>query len=563
MISFLCTNCGAELRVKDELAGTKGKCPRCKKYMEAPLDAGKEADVTVPAGQAGSSKVKGKAAQAIPDMEETELSAADAILAASGAQFESDNNFSNRDLVFLDPPQAPDELGRVGQYRILRVLGSGGMGIVFEAEDVNLKRPVALKSLKADLAAKEEDRHRFLREAQTAAQIDHEHIVTIYQVGEHHGIPYLAMKLLRGESLEERLNNSGGFLPFPEVLRIGQEVAEGLAAAHKRGLIHRDIKPANIWLEEGRDWVRLVDFGLARETTEKTHLTQTGMIIGTPAYMAPEQANAEPLDHRCDLFSLGCLLYRMSTGHLPFKGKNTMAMLLALAAKTPPAPHTLNATLPVVFSALVMQLLEKDPNDRPPTAQVVWEILEKIRKEPFDASAASYTPSPGKVVSPATPNRLPKTRTTPPPRKSEEPREVVVDELETVEENTSRTARTRRKGDSIRRKKPKKPDNEEALERKVIKLGIFVAILIFGLVIFLIVRHYWIKYHSPEESRRPDILQPFLGEITASSVLSACVTAVQDEFDPRQVRGIVRRQVKDGLGDLVGREELLRRDGTG
>src|SRR5262249_24446565 len=156
------------------------------------------------------------------------------------------------DYPFLAPPQAADELGRLGPYRVLSVLGTGAMGVVFQAEDPDLRRPVALKIMRPSLAASDEHHRRFLREARLAAAIDHEHIVRVYQVGEDRGIPFLAMQLLRGATLERRLEQAGGRLSLPEVLRIGREIAEGLAAAHARGLIHRDIKPANVWLEEGR-----------------------------------------------------------------------------------------------------------------------------------------------------------------------------------------------------------------------------------------------------------------------------------------------------------------------
>jgi hypothetical protein len=149
---------------------------------------------------------------------------------------------------FLAPPQGPDEIGRLGSYRIVKTLGAGGMGIVFEAQDLQLKRAVALKVMRPLLAASPSSRRRFLREAETTAALEHDHIVTIHQVGEDRGIPFLAMKLLRGESLEARLQREGR-LPLHEVLRIGREVAEGLAAAHEHGLIHRDIKPSNVWLE--------------------------------------------------------------------------------------------------------------------------------------------------------------------------------------------------------------------------------------------------------------------------------------------------------------------------
>jgi serine/threonine protein kinase len=174
-------------------------------------------------------------------------------------------------VTLLGPPGAPGDLGRIGPYRVLAVLGTGGMGVVFRAEDEQLRRPVALKVMRPDAAAGPQARERFLREARSAAALEHEHIVPVYHVGEAGGAPFLAMPLLRGESLEDRLQRASA-LPVPEVLRIGRQIAHGLAYAHGKGVIHRDIKPANIWLEEtpdrlgdaGPERVRLLDFGLAR-----------------------------------------------------------------------------------------------------------------------------------------------------------------------------------------------------------------------------------------------------------------------------------------------------------
>jgi serine/threonine protein kinase len=288
------------------------------------------------------------------------------------------------DYPFLAPPEGPEEMGRLGNYLIRRVLGTGAMGIVFEAQDLNLKRLVALKVMKPALAAHADFHRRFVREAQLAAAIDHEHIVTIYQVGEDRGVPFMAMKLLQGESLEARLSRSGGRLPLDEVLRIGREITEGLAAAHAKGLIHRDIKPANIWLDEDRNRVKIVDFGLARGRGADAHFTQAGAVIGTPSYMAPEQANGKDVDERCDLFSLGSVLYRSSTGRLPFDGKDTLAVLSALATKTPVPPKKIAPSLPQAFSDLVMSLLDKDPDERPQTADEVVEILEAIERGDAD-----------------------------------------------------------------------------------------------------------------------------------------------------------------------------------
>jgi WD40 repeat protein len=275
----------------------------------------------------------------------------------------------------LAPAQQPDELGRLGPYRVLQVLGAGGMGVVFRAEDTSLQRPVALKVLKPELSANADFRQRFLREARMAAQLQHDHVVTIYQAGEESGVPLVAMQLLEGESLEHRLRRDGK-LPVAEVLRIGREVAAGLQAAHARGLIHRDIKPANLWLEQGSGRVKILDFGLARPATEDdSHLTQTGTVLGTPAYMAPEQAEGRPLDGRADLFSLGCVLYRLATGVPAFRGKTPLAVMKAVTTEEPPPAITVNPEMPPALSELIQRLLAKNTSDRPTNAQGVIDML--------------------------------------------------------------------------------------------------------------------------------------------------------------------------------------------
>jgi serine/threonine protein kinase len=252
------------------------------------------------------------------------------------------------------------------------------MGVVFQAEDPHLRRPVALKVMRPTLADSAEFHRRFLREARLAAAIEHKHIVSVYQVGEDRGVPFLAMQLLRGESLEARLGRAGGRLPLPEVLRVGREIAEGLAAAHARGLVHRDIKPANVWLEEGRGQVRIIDFGLARGAEPDAQFTQAGTVIGTPAYMAPEQATSAAVDARCDLFSLGAVLYRAATGKSPFGDRDTLAILNALATRTPVPPHRIVPSLPRMFSGLAMRLLAREPDDRPQSAREVVEAIEAL-----------------------------------------------------------------------------------------------------------------------------------------------------------------------------------------
>jgi serine/threonine protein kinase len=177
---------------------------------------------------------------------------------------------------FLGPPEAPDELGRLGPYRVLSVLGAGGMGVVFRAEDPQLNRPVALKAMLPTAAGAESGRQRFLREARAAAAIKHDHVVSVYQVGEDRGVPFLAMEFLEGEPLDKRLRREGK-LPLAEVLRFGREIALGLAAAHKRGLIHRDSKPANLWLEAETGRIKVLDFGLARAARETSPLTRSSL----------------------------------------------------------------------------------------------------------------------------------------------------------------------------------------------------------------------------------------------------------------------------------------------
>jgi serine/threonine protein kinase len=277
----------------------------------------------------------------------------------------------------LAPPQHPDEIGTLGTYRVLKLLGYGGMGVVFQAEDPALERLVALKTLLPALAVSTEARNRFVREAKAAAAIKHPHVVTIFQVGEDRDVPFLAMEFLEGETLNDRLNREIA-LPAAEAARIGREMAEGLAAAHKVGLIHRDIKPANTWLEGKQGHVKLLDFGLARSTGEQTQLTQNGALIGTPAYMAPEQGNGVPLDARCDLWSLGVVLYRMCTGELPFKGTSTLSVLKAVALHDPPPPAQRNASIPVALSDLIMELLEKVPAKRTASARRVVEVLREV-----------------------------------------------------------------------------------------------------------------------------------------------------------------------------------------
>jgi hypothetical protein len=210
--------------------------------------------------------------------------------------------------------------------------------------------------------------------------------VPIYQVGEDRGVPFIAMPFLKGESLHDRLKREPA-LPIAEVVRIGRETARGLAAAHAQGLVHRDIKPANLWLEGAEGKVKILDFGLAKAASDAVHLTQSGVILGTPAYMAPEQAGGQVPDPRSDLFSLGCILYEACTGERPFQGPDLLAILAAQALHQPAAPKEVRPEVPRALSDLVLQLLAKKPADRPASAQAVAETLERVAREPAEPSA--------------------------------------------------------------------------------------------------------------------------------------------------------------------------------
>jgi serine/threonine protein kinase len=254
------------------------------------------------------------------------------------------------------------------------------MGLVFEAEDTDLLRPVALKVIRPELAASPQAMERFTLEARAMAALKHEHVVTIYQVGQQRGVAFLAMEYLQGVSLHRWLER-GRKPSLDLMLRLGREMAAGLAAAHSRGVIHRDIKPANIWLEAPIGRVKILDFGLARSESRDVQITNPGTTVGTPAYMAPEQARGERADASSDLFSLGCVLYQLCTGKLPFPGATVMAVLTSLSVDTPSPPGDQNPTVPPALDALIMGLLAKDPADRPASAEVVVQEIKSIERE--------------------------------------------------------------------------------------------------------------------------------------------------------------------------------------
>jgi serine/threonine protein kinase len=276
-------------------------------------------------------------------------------------------------LDFLGPSDWPDSLGRIGPYEVKGVLGRGGMGVVLKALDSALNRNVAIKVLAAHLATSGPARQRFLREARAAAAVVHEHVAAVHSVAEASGLPYIVMEYVPGRSLQERLDAQGP-LALAEVLRIGMQAAAGLAAAHAQGLVHRDVKPANILLENGVERVRLTDFGLARAAAEAV-VTQSGVVVGTPHYMAPEQARGEAVDHRADLFSLGSTLYAACTGHPPFRAEKALAVIRRVCDDEPRAIREMNPEVPDWLAGIIGRLLAKQPDQRFQTAAEVADLL--------------------------------------------------------------------------------------------------------------------------------------------------------------------------------------------
>ncbi len=295
----------------------------------------------------------------------------------------------------------------VSHYRILDRLGGGGMGIVYRAEDTRLRREVALKFLSADLARDRHSLDRFQREARAASALNHPHICTIYDIDDADGEPFIAMELLEGQTLKERIQ--GRPLPAPEVVELVRQLADALEAAHAKGIIHRDIKPANVFVT-ARGTAKLLDFGLAKvvadaraaaeaPTVPGEWMTGAGVALGTVGYMSPEQVRGEALDARTDLFSLGVVLYEMATGRAPFQGATAGAVLGEILYKAPTAPMRLNPELPTALARIVTKLLEKDRARRYQSAADLGVDLQLLKRE----RESGRTAAPGV----AEPSRIP------------------------------------------------------------------------------------------------------------------------------------------------------------
>jgi serine/threonine-protein kinase len=276
------------------------------------------------------------------------------------------------------PPTPRPAPSRVGHYRIERTLGHGGMGVVFAAHDERLDRPVALKMIGV-LAPDDQARKRFAREARAAARINHPHVCQIYEVGEDAGEPFIAMELLAGESLAERL--ARGTLPLPETVAAGLQMLDALEALHAQGLVHRDLKPSNVFL--GPHGVKLLDFGLARpvdsalvEDVTHSRLTGSGVVVGTPHYMSPEQVYGSEVDARSDVFAAGAILFEMLAGRPAFPGRTMVEVLYATLHEHPPALTGSPAV--VALDRVVRRALAKEPADRHASAAAMAEELRAV-----------------------------------------------------------------------------------------------------------------------------------------------------------------------------------------
>ena len=288
----------------------------------------------------------------------------------------------------------------ISHYKITEKLGEGGMGVVYKAQDTKLERIVALKFLAAHLLNDDEAKERFLREAKAAATLHHANICPVHEIDEAEGRTFISMAFIEGETLEERI--AKGPLPIKDALDIGQQIAKGLQAAHEKGIVHRDIKPANVLVAKDGQ-VTIMDFGLAR-LTEASRLTKADTTMGTVAYMSPEQAQGMEVDHRSDVWALGCVLYEMTAGLRPFKGEYDQALLYEIVQQEPDPLTAVRAGVPMELEFIVGECLAKDRDDRTGTAQEVARKLRTLAEKLRSGRSTILRTASGTVAAPTTPN---------------------------------------------------------------------------------------------------------------------------------------------------------------
>ncbi|RMH76345.1 MAG: serine/threonine protein kinase, partial [Calditrichaeota bacterium] len=260
----------------------------------------------------------------------------------------------------------------ISHYKLLECIGQGGMGIVYKAEDIRLKRPVALKFLTPELLQSESEKRRFLQEARAAATLEHPNICTVHEIDEVGGQVFISLAYVEGETLKDKIEK--GPLPSEEVVDIALQIAEGLREAHEKGIVHRDLKSANIMVTP-RGQVKIMDFGLA-QVDGKATVTSEGKSLGTPAYMSPEQIRRERVDHRSDIWSLGVVLYEMLTGALPFQGANEHEMMYAILMDDLPQP----LPVPPQWAPIISRCLQKQAEKRYPSVEALLDDLQKLKK---------------------------------------------------------------------------------------------------------------------------------------------------------------------------------------
>jgi serine/threonine protein kinase len=264
-----------------------------------------------------------------------------------------------------------------GRYQVIEELGKGGMGRVYKVFDTKINEKVALKLIKPEIASDRETLERFSNEMKLARKIGHRNVCRMFDLGEADGLHFLTMEYVHGEDLKSMVRMSG-ILSIGAVLSVGKQVADGLAEAHRLGIVHRDLKPQNVMIDKGGN-AKVMDFGIARSIREKS-ITGPGVMVGTPEYMSPGQAEAGEIDERTDLYSLGVILYEMTTGHVPFEGETALSIAMKHKAEVPRDPQELNPTVPDNLSGVILKCIEKSPGKRYTSAAEVRSELEKIEK---------------------------------------------------------------------------------------------------------------------------------------------------------------------------------------